>query len=90
MNSSIILPPPKLALIAEECCGRCRHVMVDYGTGAPEFFCRRFPPVPFPVIVVTPDGPRQAGAVSNWPVVREDQVCGEFKRKIHRGHASAS
>ena len=89
MNGALILPP-KPALITEECCDRCRHVLTEMTPVGPESICRRMPPVPYPVIVMTDQGPQQAGLISNFPSVRPEQVCGEFKRKIHHGHASAT
>lgn len=89
MNGGAIIISPKPALLAEDCCGRCKHAHAVFGSHAPTIYCRRFPPVPFPIIAVGPEGPTQAGTVSNFPSVLGDMTCGEFKRKIHHGHTSA-
>ena len=88
MNGQILVPQ-RAVLVAEDCCGRCKHFH-EATSVPPMYFCRRFPPVPFPVIVMGQEGPQQAGAVSNFPSVLPEHVCGEFKRRVHHGHASAT
>lgn len=91
MNQSIILPQ-KAKLIGSDACEACKHASEFQPTPAGlQALCRRFPPVPQAIIGATPEGmPTQLGAVSNWPTVLPHNTCGEFKRKIHHGHASAS
>lgn len=47
-----------------------------------QLYCRRFPPRPHPVIVMTAKGPVQQAVFANFPCVQGDWWCGEWKRKI--------
>lgn len=76
-----IIVPPRAQILTEECCTRCKHAL-DTVPAGPQMICRRFPPLPFPIIMGTPDGPAQVGSVSNFPTVNGDMVCGEFARRV--------
>ena len=53
-------------------CGGCMHYVALAGSEKPEGVCRRFPPTPF---LMT------GGELKmQFPIVRADMICGEFRR----------
>ena len=72
-------------IIGGNSCGKCKH----YHPGDVENVCRRFPPVPYPSIIVVDDGgeggmpvPQMIGKFSLFPTVRADWTCGEYERSL--------
>lgn len=57
-----------------EQCLFCRHFRADIEDEDGLGECRRFPPV----VVADEDG-----AYSAFPLIDEEQVCGEFQRKLN-------
>ena len=55
-------------------CLFCRHFRADIEDADGLGECRRYPPV----VVSDEDGP-----YSVFPLIDEDQVCGEFSRKVN-------
>jgi hypothetical protein len=51
-----------------------------------ELYCRRWPPMVHPVIVMMPKGPVQQAAMTNFPNVRAEWWCGEWKPRIEAAH----
>lgn len=72
--------------IAEPCCGNCAYylAMDNEGNG----FCRRYPPVPLPIMKLVP--PKIQGAMPEqvlniqptYPPTQEQQYCGEYESSV--------
>jgi hypothetical protein len=55
-------------------CLTCRHGLKEPNN---QIQCRRFPPIPTPIVAPTPQGPKLVTTVTSFPLVRPDQWCGE-------------
>lgn len=73
------------SIIRPDTCSTCPHRVAMPNNGLE---CHAHPPLPHPVIAMTPQGPRLVDVVSVFPPVQADFHCGEhpaIARKVRAG-----
>jgi hypothetical protein len=65
-------------LIRARTCRACAHSQIE---GA-QRTCHAHPPSAHPILMPTPQGPRPVGTTSAFPIVQDNEWCGEWRARI--------